>query len=58
MGNYNEKSLNLKVNMDELAQHQTIIYEMVMDSQSGNWEICLVQNSDREVVGVAEFTQK
>ena len=58
MGNYNEKSLNLKVNMDELAQHQTIIYEMVMDSQSGNWEICLVQSADREVVGVAEFTQK
>ena len=58
MGNYNEKSLNLKVSMDELMQHQTIVYEMVMDAQSGSWEICVARNSDSEVLGVAEFTQR
>ena len=56
MGNYREKNLTLKVDMDELQAHRSIMYEMSMDSQSGNWEIVLMQNADRDMVGLAEFT--
>ena len=58
MGNYEEKNMKIKVNLAELEQHTTIVYEMVMDSQSGNWEICLMQNLDRDMVGLAEYTQR
>ena len=57
MGHYQEKNLKLKVDMDELQAHRSIMYEMSMDSQSGNWEIVLMQNADRDMVGLAEFTQ-
>ena len=32
MGHYQEKNMRIKVAMDALAEHQTIVYEMVMDS--------------------------
>ena len=32
MGHYEEKNLRLNVNMAELVEYQTIVYEMVMDS--------------------------
>ena len=57
MGHYSEKNLKLKVNMDELLAHQSIVYEMVMDSQTGNWDLCLMQNLERDMIGLAEFTQ-
>ena len=31
IGHYNEKIVKLTVNMQELTQHQTITYEMIMD---------------------------
>ena len=32
MGHYEEKNIQLHVNMDDLQAHQTIVYEMVLDS--------------------------
>ena len=32
MGHYQEKNMRIKVAMDALTEHQTIVYEMVMDS--------------------------
>ena len=57
MGHYREKNIRLKINLAELQANQTLVYEMVMDSQSGNWEIVVVQDPDRNLIGVAEFTQ-
>ena len=57
MGHYQEKILTLKVDMEELNAHRSIMYEMSMDSQSGNWELVLMQNADRDMIGLAEFTQ-
>ena len=56
MGHYAEKDIKLKVNMEELVAHQRIVYEMVMDSKTGNWEIVTMQDSDRNMVGIAEFS--
>lgn len=49
--------MKITINWQELMTHQTIVFECVMDSQSGNWELCLMQNLDRDMVGIAEFTQ-
>ena len=57
MGHYSEKNIKLKVNMEELATQQSIVFEMVLDSQSGNWEIVLMQDAGRNMVGIAEFSQ-
>ena len=43
--------------MEELVAHQSIVYEMSMDSQSGNWELVLMHNQARDMIGLAEFTQ-
>ena len=56
MGHYEEKNIKLKVNMEELVAHQTLVFEMVLDSKSGNWELVLVQNANRNMVGIAEFS--
>ena len=42
MGYYKEKNLKLNINMEELLNFETIVYEMVMDSKTGNWEIVLM----------------
>ena len=57
MGHYQEKNIKLTVNLQELETFGSIMYEMVMDSQSGNWEIVTMQDTDRNMVGVPEFTQ-
>ena len=57
MGHYSEKNIQITINWQELIANGTIVYECVMDSQSGNWELCLMQNLDRDMVGIAEFTQ-
>jgi len=57
MGHYNEKSLRLTINIEELLAHNCIVYEMVLDSRSGNWELVVMQDQDRNMVGVANFTQ-
>ena len=57
MGHYNEKNLTIKVNQEELQAHQSLVYEMVMDSISGQWELVVIKNADNDVVGVANFTQ-
>ena len=57
IGHYQEKNIQLHVNLEDLEANQTIVYEMVLDSQSGNWEIVVMQDNDRNMVGIAEFTQ-
>ena len=58
MGHYAEKNITLTVNMEELQNMRTIMYEMNMDSQTGKWEIVVMHDQDRNAVGVAEFTQQ
>jgi len=58
MGHYNEKSLKLTINMEELTTHNCIVYEMVLDSKTGSWELVLMHDQDRNMVGVANFTQQ
>jgi len=43
--------------MDELQALGSIVYECVMDSQNGQWELALMQDPDRNVIGCADFTQ-
>ena len=59
MGHYQEKNLVLDVNLEELAgaPGQSIMYEMVMDSQSGDWELVLQYDGERNMCGVGSFTQ-
>ena len=57
MGHYSENKLKLTVNLEELIANGSIVYEMVMDSKTGRWELVVMQDPDRNMVGVAEFTQ-
>ena len=59
MGHYQEKNIVLDVNLEELANApgNSIMYEMVMDSQSGNWELVLQYDGERNMFGVGSFTQ-
>ena len=57
MGHYQEKNLKLKIDLNQVLAGGGIVYEMVFDSSSGNWEIVVMYDSDRNVVGVADFTQ-
>ena len=56
MGNYNEPAINLKVSMEELMTHQSIEYMMVFDTKTGKWEIVVMQNKGKEMIGLAEFS--
>ena len=59
MGHYQEQNIVLDINLEELANApgQSFMYEMVMDTQSGNWELVLQYDADRNMCGVASFTQ-
>ena len=56
MGNYQEPNLHLKVLMEELVEHGEIEYEMVFDCQTENWELVLMHNKNKDMIGVGEFT--
>ena len=58
MGHYKEKNIKIKVDMAELQNAGSIVYEMVLDSITGNWELVVMQDADRQMMGVAEFTQR
>ena len=58
MGHYKEKNIKLKVDMAELSNAGSIVYEMVLDSTTGSWELVVMQDLDRNMIGVAEFTQR
>ena len=58
MGHYREKNIKLKVDMAELSNAGSVVYEMVLDSRTGSWEIVVMQDLDRNMIGVAEFTQR
>ena len=56
MGHYEERPINIDVNIADLQAHESIVYEMVMDSQTGVWELVVMQDQDRNMIGVAEFS--
>ena len=59
MGHYAEKNIKFDVDLAELTNlGGSVMYEMVFDSPSGNWEIITMHDADRNMVGVTEFTQK
>ena len=55
MGNYKEPNLQLTVSMEELVQNEAIEYTMVFDSTTGNWELVLKHNKNKEMIGIGEF---
>lgn len=58
MGHYAEKNIKFDVDLAELAgAGGSITYEMIFDSPSGNWEVVVMQDAERSVIGVVEFTQ-
>ena len=48
--------MKITVNMEELILSESIEYTMVYDAgKTGNWEIVLMHNKNKEMIGVAEF---
>ena len=59
MGHYKEKNIKFDIDLEMLAQAGgKIVYEMVFDSPSGNWELVVAQDIEGNPVGAAEFTQR
>lgn len=59
MGHYYEKNIKFDINLAQLsAEGGKLIYEMVFDSTTSNWELVVVQDAQRNPVGAAEFTQR
>ena len=59
MRHYNEPDLVIKVNMEELVEHQGIEYLMSFDAGgSGNFEVVLMHNKNKDLIGIADFEQK
>ena len=55
---YQEPHVSLKVPMAELLEHESIEYMMVFDAaKTGNWELVLMHNKNRDMIGLAEFNQ-
>ena len=55
---YEEPHVSLKVSMAELLEHESIEYTMVFDAaKTGNWELALMHNKNRDMIGIAEFSQ-
>ena len=52
-----EKNLTIKVELEALVAAGQMVYEMVFDASTGNWELVVMQDAERNIVGVAEFTQ-
>ena len=58
MGYYKEKNIKFQVNLVELANcGGNIMYEMNFDAPSGNWTVVAKIDTNRDIIGVAEFTQ-
>ena len=58
MGNYQEPEIELTVSMEELFEHGSIEYTMVFDPTTANWELVLMHNKEKDMIGVAEFKSK
>ena len=57
-GHYNEPDMKLKVNMAELEANTGIEYMMIYDAaKTQKWEIVVMTNKDKDVIGTADFTQ-
>ena len=56
---YEEPHVIIKVNMAELTENQSIEYMMVFDAaKTGKWELVLMHNQNKDMIGLAEFDQK
>ena len=56
---YAEPHLMLKVNMAELVEHQSIEYLMSFDAaKTGKWDLVLMHNQNKDMIGIGEFDQK
>ena len=59
MGHYSEKNIKIKVDLNQLdACGGSIVYEMVFDSPTGDWQLVVMQDANRSNIGVAEFVQQ
>ena len=55
---YEEPDLRFRVSMAELTEHEGIEYLMVFDAaKTGNWELVLMHNKNKDMIGLAEFHQ-
>ena len=55
---YQEPHVSLKVSMADLLEHESIEYMMVFDAaKTGDWELVLMNNKNRDMIGLAEFNQ-
>ena len=51
--------MKLTVDMEELVLSESIEYMMVYDAgKTGKWEIVLMHNKSKDMIGVAQFEQK
>ena len=58
MRHYNEPNMKIKVNMEELEEHQGIEYLMSFDAgKTGNFDVVLMHNKDKDLIGLAEYEQ-
>ena len=55
MGHYHEPDLQLTVPLEELTQSGMIQYTMVFEPTTGNWELVLMHDKNKEMIGIGEF---
>jgi len=49
--------LHLTVDTELLIKEQKLEYLMSFDAQSGQWELVVINNASRDMVGIADFKQ-
>ena len=54
---YNEPDLHLTVDTEMLIKEQKLEYLMSFDAQSGQWELVVINNANKDMVGIADFKQ-
>ena len=58
MGFYAEKNIKFQIDLVELANcGGNIMYEMNFDAPSGDWTVVTKYDTNRDVIGIEEFTQ-
>ena len=55
---YLEPDVLISVDTEQLIKEQKLEYLMVFDAgKSGNWELVLTHNANKEMIGLADFKQ-
>ena len=54
-GYYNEPELSIKVDLEGLLRDGHHEYLAVLDAQTNKWELVLIHNSEKDMIGTAEF---